>query len=251
MPFKERLQYLRMEMNLSEKELADEIGVTETAIRLYEKGKLEVSLDVLEKLADYFDVSTRLLLGTVFSSQSAEEAVKSYRIVQEMVETRNKEKVERQMNAAVKEIQLPESVSPTGIGGSLPSIRAGQVPVFDKIKRNQAMNEDHIIEYWPINESITKIFGNDLANYFYLYVHGDNMSPTLKDQDTVLVRKQGQVENNDIVVALTGFEDAVIARLTRTERQIILFFDNHDYPAEIYDEGQYRIVGKVIWRSRG
>ena len=111
------------------------------------------------------------------------------------------------------------------------------------------MNDDYIVEYRSINNSITKIFGDDLANYFYLYVYGDNMNPTLKDQDTVLVKKHSPVENNDIVVALTGFEDAVIARITRTENQIILFFDNSNYPAEIYTEGQYRIVGKVIWKS--
>ena len=112
------------------------------------------------------------------------------------------------------------------------------------------MNDDYIVDYRSVNESITKIFGNDLANYFYLYVHGDNMSPTLKDQDAVLVKKNSPVENNDIVVILTGFEDAIIARLTRTDKQIILFFDNNNYPAEIYTEGQYRIIGKVIWKSR-
>ncbi|MBP8819172.1 MAG: LexA family transcriptional regulator [Syntrophomonadaceae bacterium] len=250
MPFAERLQYLRLEMNLSEKELADAIDVTETTIRLYEKGKLEVKLDVLEKLADYFDVSTKLLLGTIFSTLSADEAVKGYRIVQETVETRNKEKSYQQTNATVEEIQLPPVHTLAQATGSLPSVSGGQVPVFDRIKRTQAMNDDYVVEYWSVKESITKIFGNDLANYFYLYVHGDNMSPTLKDEDTVLVKKNSQAENNDIVVVLTGLEDAIIARITRTENQIILFFDNSNYPAEIYTEGQYRIVGKVIWRSR-
>ncbi len=250
MPFAERLQYLRLEMNLSEKELADAIDVTETTIRLYEKGKLEVKLDVLEKLADYFDVSTKLLLGTIFSTLAADEAVKGYRIVQETVETRNKEKSYQQSNATVEEIQLPTVDTLVQATGSLPSVSGGQVPVFDRIKRTQAMNDDYVVEYWSVKASITKIFGDDLANYFYLYVHGDNMSPTLKDQDTVLVKKNPQVENNDIVVVLTGLEDAIIARITRTENQIILFFDNSNYPAEIYTEGQYRIVGKVIWRSR-
>ncbi|MDD2372314.1 MAG: XRE family transcriptional regulator [Syntrophomonadaceae bacterium] len=249
MPFAERLQYLRLEMNLSEKQLADAIDITETAIRLYEQGKLEVTLEVLEKLADYFDVSTKLLLGTIFSTLPADEAVNGYRIVQEMVETRNKEKSHRQTNAAVQEIQLPPVDSWVQATGSLPSVSGGQVPVFDRIKRTLAMNDDYIVEYRSINNSITKIFGDDLANYFYLYVYGDNMNPTLKDQDTVLVKKHSPVENNDIVVALTGFEDAVIARITRTENQIILFFDNSNYPAEIYTEGQYRIVGKVIWKS--
>jgi len=250
MSFKERLQYLRTEMNLSEKELADAIGVTETAIRLYEKGKLEVSLEVLEKLADYFDVSTKLLLGTVFSTQTAEDAIKSYKIVKEMVEQRNREKAERQAAAATTAIHTSVPSPSPLIEQSLPSIHAGHVPVFDTIKRTEAMNDEHIIEYWPVNESITSILGNDLANYFYLYVHGDYMEPTLKDQDSVLVKKQSQIDNNDIVVALTGLDDAVIARVTRSDNQIILFYDNRNYPAEIYSEGQCRILGKVIWRSR-
>lgn len=248
MSFKERLQYLRMEMNLSEKELADEIGITETAIRLYEKGKLDVSLDVLEKLANYFNVSTKLLLGTVFSTLSAKDALESYRIVQDMVESRNQAKTNHltgsfQPTSALAGVQVQHSAS-------LSTVYAGQVPVFDSIKRNQAISDEHIIDYRPVNESITRIFGDDLANYFFLHIHGDIMEPTLKDTDTVLVKKQSEANNNDIVVALTGLEDAVLARLIHTEKQKILFFDNKNYPAEAYNEGQCRIVGKVIWRPR-
>ncbi|MGE5391188.1 MAG: helix-turn-helix domain-containing protein, partial [Deltaproteobacteria bacterium] len=101
MQFDERLKYLRNEKGLSEKELAEELETTETTIRLLEKRKLDVKLDLLGKMADFFGVSTKLLLGTVFENLEPEEAVKSYRLVQELEAARHKEKQESVANASV------------------------------------------------------------------------------------------------------------------------------------------------------
>ena len=61
--FVERLEALRIEKSISQKAVAEYLGIPERAYQLYEYDKREPSQDDLIKLADYFDVSTDYLLG--------------------------------------------------------------------------------------------------------------------------------------------------------------------------------------------
>ncbi len=61
--FKENLKSLRLEKNLSRKELAKILSVSERLISYWERGDRECNFDMLIKIADYFDVSLDFLLG--------------------------------------------------------------------------------------------------------------------------------------------------------------------------------------------
>jgi transcriptional regulator with XRE-family HTH domain len=61
--FSQRLKKLRNERQLFQKDLADFLGITTSAYGFYEQGKRQPDQDTLNKLADYFNVSTDYLLG--------------------------------------------------------------------------------------------------------------------------------------------------------------------------------------------
>ena len=61
--FAERLKELRLEKGLSQDKLAKEIGITHTAIGLWELDKRCPNILALIKLAKFFNVSTDYLLG--------------------------------------------------------------------------------------------------------------------------------------------------------------------------------------------
>ncbi|RSD27631.1 XRE family transcriptional regulator [Mesobacillus subterraneus] len=61
--FGEKLRYLREKNNLSQYELAHKLEFANTLIPTYELGKKEPSLNHLELIADYFNVSVDYLLG--------------------------------------------------------------------------------------------------------------------------------------------------------------------------------------------
>lgn len=63
MEFAERLKELRTQKDLSQQELADRLGLSNSAISMYERGEREPSLGILEMIADFFGVSTNYLLG--------------------------------------------------------------------------------------------------------------------------------------------------------------------------------------------
>lgn len=61
--FNERLVDIRKSKNISQKELASAIGVSPTAVNLWEKGKTEPNIKMIEKIANYLNVSYDYLLG--------------------------------------------------------------------------------------------------------------------------------------------------------------------------------------------
>jgi len=63
--FSRMLKQLREEKSLSQKDIAEYLGLTRQAVASYELAKREPDYDVLKKLADYFGVSVDYLLGRV------------------------------------------------------------------------------------------------------------------------------------------------------------------------------------------
>lgn len=61
--FSDRLKELRKSNGKTQKELAEYLGISERGYQNYEMGKREPNLEILSKLADYFNVSTDYLLG--------------------------------------------------------------------------------------------------------------------------------------------------------------------------------------------
>lgn len=61
--FSKRLKDLRKERNINQEQLAKEIGASRGSISFYEKGSRIPDISILDKLANYFNVSTDYLLG--------------------------------------------------------------------------------------------------------------------------------------------------------------------------------------------
>lgn len=59
----ERIRVLREKADISREEFAKKIGITYAALSKYETGKRAPDYEVLQKIADYFEVSTDYLLG--------------------------------------------------------------------------------------------------------------------------------------------------------------------------------------------
>lgn len=63
MTFPERLVKLRKINNITQKQLAENLSLSEVGIQNYESGRRKPAYEVLISLADYFDVSLDYLVG--------------------------------------------------------------------------------------------------------------------------------------------------------------------------------------------
>lgn len=61
--FKSMLKYLRVRAGLTQSELADRLDISASSVAMYETGKREPNFELLESIADYFNVDMNFLLG--------------------------------------------------------------------------------------------------------------------------------------------------------------------------------------------
>ena len=66
--FPDRLKELRNAKGVTQKSMAEFLGVTETSYQYYEYGKREPNHETTIKLADFFDVSLDYIVGRSDSS---------------------------------------------------------------------------------------------------------------------------------------------------------------------------------------
>ncbi|MDM9944150.1 helix-turn-helix domain-containing protein [Clostridioides difficile] len=78
-----RLRKLRDDMELSKKELGDILGISPESISQYENEELEMSLSILKKLSNFYNVSVDYILGL--------SNLKTYFIEKEEIYLHNKE----------------------------------------------------------------------------------------------------------------------------------------------------------------
>lgn len=58
-----RIKLLRLERKVTQKDIAEHIGVSSVSVQRFEYGSVRPSLDTLISLADFFDVSLDYLVG--------------------------------------------------------------------------------------------------------------------------------------------------------------------------------------------
>ena len=94
---------------------------------------------------------------------------------------------------------------------------------------------------------LIRILPRNPEEYFAVRVSGDSMLPTISDGDTVLVRRQNDVENGEIAVVNINGDDATIKRVYKSEQGITLVADNPSvYPPHFYSNEEIESLPVII-----
>lgn len=98
-------------------------------------------------------------------------------------------------------------------------------------------------------EEITLKMASD-GEYFALKIAGDSMEPKISNGDVVIVRKQSDADDGDLVIALVNGYDAVCKRLKKYSDGIALLSNNPLYEPLYFSnkdicEKPVSILGKV------
>jgi len=90
MNYGERLKKLRERKKLSQQQLADRLKINRSTYARYELGQTQPDFETLEKLADFFEVSTDYLLGrtdiksTKVAGKEVELSPEEYKLFEEL-----------------------------------------------------------------------------------------------------------------------------------------------------------------------
>ncbi|MDV5987549.1 helix-turn-helix transcriptional regulator [Streptococcus canis] len=107
--FAKRLKELRLEANLTQKEIADFFNTSPQSYAQWEKSLRKPTSDTLQKLADFFNVSTDYLLGNTDIKNSDEINLSDfellYRKTSKNLSEEEKSELEKELKEFLKERQ--------------------------------------------------------------------------------------------------------------------------------------------------
>ncbi len=127
------------------------------------------------------------------------------------------------------------------------SLSITSIPILGTVKAGY----DYMAqENWEGNINVSENLIKDGAEYFALRVHGDSMSPLLIENDIVIIKKQSNFENGDIVIAIINNEEATIKKVRKIKDSILLQPLNEKYEPLVFSSNelkttQLNIIGIV------
>lgn len=240
---KDNLKSLREQKKITKKQVADAIGVTERAYITYEYGQRDVSTETLQKLADFYHVSTDYLLGrpdatapmdpisqididdkekAALSKWVALDAKKRRMVLNVMADiVHSYESAQRQAIVHTCPIQIQISMHKVSAGTGYDLEDGDAWKTIDIADTETARNAD-----------------------FGLEVEGDSMEPKYHNGDIILISETPAVDiGDDCVYTVNG---AGYVKQYGGDRLISLNKDYDDIYFHDYDYDSIHCVGKVI-----
>ena len=101
-------------------------------------------------------------------------------------------------------------------------------------------------ENWIGTIDVETSLVGDGKDFIALKVHGDSMSPTLIEDDIVIIKKQDDFENGDIVVAIINGDEATIKKGKKSDVGILLQPLNNAYEPLIFTYDEMKSIPVTI-----
>lgn len=117
-----------------------------------------------------------------------------------------------------------------------------EVPLVGRIAAGSpVLATEDVEDIYPLPESLV-----GTGPVFMLRVKGDSMVEAgILDGDLVVVRRQPDATDGDIVAAMVEGEEATVKRLYRRDGRVVLHAENDAYPDMVFDEG-VAVLGRVV-----
>lgn len=216
----EKLKARRKELKLTQKDIADQLGISYQAYSAWERGVKEPSKEKVKRLEQLLKVPkgyfTEIEIVRLYNTLSNKGKNKVVEYARDLVQ---KEKTQQVISVSEKlyKYHVYEKMS-AGIGAS----------VYD--------DRDYDIVY----------FDEELAHDFASWVTGDSMEPKYHNGSVALIRETG-FDYDGAVYAVVCNNQTYIKRVYREEEGLRLVSINKAYKDIYipYDENP-RIVGKIV-----
>ena len=217
----EKLKARRKELKLTQKEIAEELGISFQAYSAWERGVKEPSKEKVAQLEKILKVAkgyfTQIEIVRLYNSLSKQGKDKVVLYARNLAQEEQTQKVTTMLPARLYEYHVYERMS-AGIGAS----------VYDD------QNFD------------TVYFNEELAHDFASWVSGDSMEPKYQNGSVALIRETG-FDYDGAVYAVVCNNQTYIKRVYREEEGLRLVSINPKYKdIFISYEEDPRIVGIIV-----
>lgn len=209
--FSNRLNTAMRIRNMKATELSAKTGIAKSSLSEYINGKYEAKQDGVYLLSRALNVSEAWLMGLDVPME------------------RSSDKISEQLR---------------NIGAMyISNTNLVKIPILGTVKAGyDYMAQENWTGYVDVEKDIIK----DGYEYFGLTVTGDSMSPFLIENDIVIIKKQDDFENGDIVVAIVNGDEATIKKGKKSEAGILLQPLNSNYEPLIFTYDEMKTIPVTI-----
>lgn len=222
------IKYYRTKNKLTQKELANKLGIKPTAISAWELGRNKPLMDNVEKMSIIFDISKSELLGDDFQPNIVDKPSPILDIYNELTPPRQ-QKVYHYAEEQLDEQQLEEHSNIYMIHGRA-SAAGSAIEVDDNDARMNVVNSSTI----PNGaDEIVKITG-------------DSMEPLIKKGSSVYIRHQPTIENGEIAIVRIEDIGVTCKKVYKNNKEVRLKSINTTYDDMVFAADEITILGKVL-----
>lgn len=257
-----RIKKERENLELTREELAQKIGVSYSAIAMYEQGNREPNNELLLKMCEIFNCSIDYLIGkseikNIYDEISNEIQTQGRLNVQKLIKNTTQTPISSKTSISPCDLYLSES-NPNAIDEKAEMIgtymtqnnisRLFLCPVYGRISAGQPNWAEECIEgRLPIDPNMMNIVNPE--EHFFLRVNGESMNKVIKNGAYALIHKQDVVDDGEIAVVLVNGYEATLKKFTRQGDFVVLEPQSYDdsFKTQIYDKNTpIKILGKYI-----
>lgn len=230
----EKIREYRILKGLTQKELAQKIGMGDTTVANYEKGFRTPKKNTLFKLANAFDISIDDLFPPIQSAYTSNELVQQINDTviqltppnQKIVLRTSEDLLEGQKTRGEKITEISEPLT--------------EYHVFEKLAAGNGYN------YMEDRNYDVVFFNKDIDHDFASWVYGDSMEPKYLDGSVALIKDTG-FDYDGAMYAVDWDGQSYIKKVYKEKDGLRLVSLNDKYDDKFAKwEEEPRIIGKVV-----
>ncbi|MDR1567850.1 MAG: XRE family transcriptional regulator [Streptococcaceae bacterium] len=240
--FGKNLKYLRKKNKLEQRGIADLLGKKSVGtISYWEQGKSEPKHEILNFLADYFDVSVNDLLNTDLSNKK--RTVNIGELFRKLTKA-NKLKA----TAYIQQLLQLQERAVDELAQRRESTARFKIPVYQHIAAGLGWGKEQIdgaVDYFYIDEEPPEFD-------FAMIVEGNSMTPEFQDGDIALFKQANQADDG-MICAVDYQQHNYLKKVYQNHQETRLVSLNPEYadiviPVPEYDDVSYDEIPYVIGR---
>lgn len=230
----EKIREYRILKGLTQKELAQKIGMGDTTVANYEKGFRTPKKNTLFKLANAFDISIDDLFPPIHSPSISLDTSDTARAISDTVE--KLEEPRRVIVLDTAKTQLDEqNRAQNDVHEELTEYH-----VFEKLAAGNGYN------YMEDRNYDVVFFNKDIDHDFASWVYGDSMEPKYLDGSVALIKDTGW-DYDGAIYAVDWDGQSYIKKVYKEKDGLRLVSINDKYDDKFAKwEEEPRIIGKVV-----
>ena len=230
----EKIREYRILKGLTQKELAQKIGMGDTTVANYEKGFRTPKKNTLFKLANAFDISIDDLFPPIHSPSISLDTSDTARAISDTVE--RLEEPRRVIVLDTAKMQLYEqNRAQNDVHEELTEYH-----VFEKLAAGNGYN------YMEDRNYDVVFFNKDIDHDFASWVYGDSMEPKFLDGSVALIKDTG-FDYDGAIYAVDWDGQSYIKKVYKEKDGLRLVSLNDKYDDKFARwEEEPRIIGKVV-----